>query len=147
MQVLELMKTHVVKIAPDASLSEAIDLMDLYQATGLPVVDAEGRLCGVLSDGDIFRALKFRSLDSAAGTDPVALQSALRSLASVGEQSVCQYMAQPAVSVVENTPILEAAHLLIRHNLKRLPVTSVEGQVVGMLNRIDVCQAIFEGIL
>ena len=44
MQVMEVMKTHVVKTSPEATLSQAVDLMDLYQVNCLPVVEEDGRL-------------------------------------------------------------------------------------------------------
>lgn len=129
MQVLEIMKTHVVKTTPEATLAEAADLLDLYQTTGVPVVDADGLLQGMLTESDIVRAL--HSLPAAVA----------------GRETVRAWMTTPALSVSENTDVTVAATLLIRSGRKRLPVVTDVGRVVGVLNRIDLIQAAFEGAI
>lgn len=133
------MKTHVVKTSPDASLGEAADLMDLYQVNGLPVVDAEGVLCGYLSEADLLSAMHLS--DSGATSGDIAG----RDRRSVREKAVGGVMRTAVVSVSEDIQLIDACHLLLDHRLKRVPVVDVRGRVVGVLNRIDVIQAIFEG--
>ena len=147
MQALELMKTHVVKTTPEASLSEAVDLMDIYQVNGLPVVDSEGRLCGMITEHDILSALlpKGGKTMPDSPSECVPLASLLN--ASAGDSPVGSWMTRPAIFIEEKADITEAALLLLRHGLKRLPVVSTDGQVIGTLNRIDVFQAFFEGNL
>jgi CBS domain-containing protein len=55
MQVSQAMSTKVITIQPDASIAEAIDLMLGSHVSGLPVVDREGTLVGLLSEGDLLR--------------------------------------------------------------------------------------------
>lgn len=141
MQVMEVMKTHVVKTSPEATLSQAVDLMDLYQVNCLPVVEEDGRLCGIISEADVLRA---------ALPDGVEAESAepwTEARRGAAEYAVRDYMTVPPVSVSESLDLREASALLLTRNLKRLPVLSEEGQVVGTLNRIDVLQALFEGHL
>jgi CBS domain-containing protein len=135
MQALEIMKTHVVKTTPDATLGEAVDLMDLYQVSGLPVVDAEGNLCGMLTEQDVLQAMQEES-QHPLGLNPLAERF-----------RVADYMTSPPVSVTENCDVLLAARLMLTQGLKRLPVTTDTGKVIGTLNRIDILQAIFEGNL
>lgn len=129
MQVLEIMKTHVVKTTGEATLTEAADLLDLYQTTGLPVVDATGILQGMLTESDIVRAAC-----SMSASDARLLH-------------VRDWMTTPAVCVNENEDVAEAARLLQSRGLKRLPVITDAGRVVGVLNRIDLLQAVFEGAI
>jgi CBS domain-containing protein len=144
MQALELMKTHVVKTTPEDSLRNALDLMDLYQVDGLPVVDATGRLCGMLTEQDVWNVfLKDIVLD----TEAQSLIEHLNNLAPIGNRSVREVMTTEVISISEKADVRNAAILLVRSGRKRLPVTNAEGQVVGTFNRVDVCQAIFEGIL
>jgi CBS domain-containing protein len=135
MQALEIMKTHVVKTTSDATLGEAVDLMDLYQVSGLPVVDADGRLCGMLTERDVLRAMQGEQ------NHPLGLNPLAESFA------VADFMTTPPVSVSEHDAVLTAAQLMLERGLKRLPVTTEEGKVIGTLNRIDVLQAVFEGNL
>ncbi len=149
------MKTHVVKTTPDASLREAIDLMDLYQVSSLPVVDRQGRLCGMLSESDVIRRFALTAFCAAQDFPPsvssvvseglsVAVQ--LNTLA-VAEQLVNQCMTTPAVSISEQVTVRVAAERMLCHRFKRLPVLDAEERVVGVLNRVDLIQALFESAL
>ena len=145
MQALELMKTHVVKTTPDAPLSEAVDLMDLYQVSGLPVVDAEGRLCGMLTEADVLKAILPQETAELSGLQAEGLLSRLDLEAGNRPVSLC--MTQPAICVLETDEICSAAQLMFQKGLKRLPVTTEQNIVIGTLNRVDVFQVLFEGHL
>ncbi|MCW3098011.1 MAG: hypothetical protein JWL77_3629 [Chthonomonadaceae bacterium] len=129
MQVLEIMKTHVVKTTGEATLAEAADLLDLYQTTGLPVVDATDVVQGMLTESDILRAAR-----TSSG-------------ASTASQCVRDWMTAPAICIDENENVAEAARLMLKRGLKRLPVLTEGGRIVGVLNRIDLLQAVFEGAI
>jgi CBS domain-containing protein len=138
MQTLEIMKTHVVKTTPEATLAEAVDLMDLYQVSGLPVVDGDGRLCGYLAERDVLRVMQ---ADSEVGASAIGLS------AHMAERTVESAMTVPCLFVSETSDVAQAARYLLDNDLKRLPVITDEGKVIGTLNRIDILQAIFEGTL
>lgn len=147
MRVLELMKTHVIKTHPAATLRDAVDMMDLYQVSGLPVVEDEDRLVGVVTEFDVINALLPHYADSAAPRTWAGEKPDLEALVdAVRSRTVGEAMTSPAVSIDENADVLEAASLMLQHRIKRLPVTS-EGRLVGVISRIDICQAILEGQL
>ncbi|HLK61000.1 MAG TPA: CBS domain-containing protein [Chthonomonadaceae bacterium] len=138
------MKTHVVTTTRDETLSHALDLMDLYQVDGLPVVDAEGCLCGMLTEQDIsHRLLQDVVLDA----DDTALLSALHRCAGISGLRVADIMTEPAISISEAADVTDAVLLLIRSQCKRLPVTNDAQRVVGTFHRVDVFQALLEGIV
>ena len=153
MQALELMKTHVVKTTPDATLGEAVDLMDLYQVNGLPVVDAEGVLCGMLTEHDVLRAMMQQDTSDASGSSALGIIRAEGTghpaLAShpASDKPVREFMSTPAQSVLEHEDALAAAGQLLTANRKALPVVDQNRRVIGMLYRIDIFQAIFERLL
>lgn len=145
MQVLELMKTHVTTTHPEATLGEAVDLMDLYQTPCLPVVDATRRLCGVLMEDDVLRAMT----GEARGLAEQGEEGVKRILTAkqAAQLPVGEFMLHPVVSVPEHCEVRHAAQVLLLSHLTRLPVTDELGRVVGMLNRIDIIQAVFEQLL
>ena len=57
MKTLEMMKTHVQRVTPSDSLRTALDKLDLYQTPALPVVDQENRPVGIVTEGDLARAI------------------------------------------------------------------------------------------
>ncbi len=144
MKVFELMKTHVVKTTPEATLRDAVDMMDLYQVSGLPVVNAQDELVGVVSEYDVIHALlpEYVRLGEGARTGPREDLATL--IARVRETPVSQAMSSPAVAIDENTDVLDAVAIMLERRFKRLPVTS-EGKLVGVISRIDICQAVLEG--
>jgi CBS domain-containing protein len=145
MKVLELMKTHVIKTSPEATMRDAVDMMDLYQISGLPVVDAEGQLVGVVTEYDVIQALLPHFTEAALSTAGDSSMEDFRTLVErVRNKPVADAMTSPAVAVDENTDVLEAASLMLTRRIKRLPVTS-EGRLIGIISRIDICQAILEG--
>ncbi len=138
MLTLELMKTHVVKTTPDVSIREAIDQMDIYQVDSMPVADEDGRLVGMISEKEILTAL------SPEGSPPAEHINDLN--ASCSEKSVSEFMTPPR-SILENEDAKVAVLFLLNSKMNRIPVVDSERIVVGTLNRIDVFQALFDGVL
>ncbi len=139
------MKTHVVTVEPDARLAEAIDLMDVYQVRSLPVVTADGLLCGMLSECDVTNALKAEA--NVAGQCQPSVESALQIAAATARRPVREVMSAPAIAVREEDTARDACDILLSCGLNRVPVLRSDGKVVGVLNRVDVLQALFEGHL
>lgn len=138
MLVLELMKTHVVTVACDAPLGEAVDLMDLYQTSGIPVVTAQGSLCGFLTENDVFRAC------SASRTD-APNRFFLRGDAA--DISIADVMTHGVCFVRDTDDAGDAAQLLMERGFRTLPVVTEQGKVIGTLNRVDVLQAFWEELI
>src|SRR5690242_13002364 len=134
MKVLELMKVHVVTTSPEASLRDAVDLFDLYQVSGLPVVTADGELTGVITEFDVIHALlpEFIRLKAAAAVhkDAGALTELLETTRTT---TVAEAMSAPVASIDENSDVLDAAAMMLARKFKRLPVTS-EGRLVGVIS-------------
>lgn len=141
MKVLELMKTHVIKTTVEATMHDAVDMMDLYQISGLPVVDSEDRLIGIITEFDVIQTLLLPYTETAAPDTATDFHILVE---RVKKKSVAESMTSPVISIDENADVVDAARLMMQHRIKRLPVTS-EGRLVGIISRIDICQAILEG--
>lgn len=116
------MRTQPTTVGRSYTLAQALDLMDIYQCILVCVVDAEGVLQGVVSEGDIWRAYR-------AGT-------------RLNEGTVGEIMAQP-ISVTDTDDCTSAADLLERQGIARAPVLS-EGHLVGLVGRVDLARAAVE---
>ncbi|MBW2391659.1 MAG: CBS domain-containing protein [Deltaproteobacteria bacterium] len=91
---------------------------------GVPVVDSEGRLCGMLTEQDCLKALVRQATDGAPGA------------------SVRDYMTTTVESVVPTTQLLDIAHLFLKRTFRKLPVVDSDGRVVGQVSRRDILKAI-----
>jgi CBS domain-containing protein len=124
--VRDLMSYPPVTIDPDATLAEAEALMEESRVRRLPVVNAEGRLVGIISRGDIREGM------SASSTShPYAPEAQEQWL------TVADVMTVEVVTVTPDTPLWQVADLMLKHKIGGLPV--VEGtKVVGMITESDI---------
>jgi CBS domain-containing protein len=144
--------THlVVTTTPDARLEDAARLLREHHISGLPVVSPSRRVVGLLSELDIVRALhRATGVASARGLLDLLLESA----PSRGESilKVCRRqlkngrvvdaMTRRVVSIERDAPLSEAARRLRVHGFKRLPVVDARGDLVGIVSRADILQAV-----
>lgn len=143
MHAHEIMSRHVITINADASVTAAIGIMLSHHISGLPVIDAEGRLIGILSESDFLRRVEIgtekkrgRWLALLAGNEQVALDFARQHGRKVGE-----IMSPKPITIDEDTSLEQIVRLMESHNVKRLPVMRRE-EVVGMVTRADFLAAI-----
>jgi CBS domain-containing protein len=127
--VADLMAREPVLINADASLSDAAALMDRSHVHGLPVVDADGALVGVLSQTDLNRA---RSTEYLWANWPGL--------------SVRHLMTSPAVTIHASTALLHAARRMEELNIHRLVVVEEgdERSPIGILSMTDLIHALAE---
>lgn len=127
----DLMTIEPVVVAFDALLEEAERLIRDYQVSGLPVVDGDGVLVGVISQTDFLHLAnpEVRSLIRHAS-------SGIR----VGE-----VMSRPAVTVLLTTSLLDAARSMVQERVHRLVVVDANQRPLGVLSAIDFVTLYAEG--
>ena len=124
----ELMSIEPVTVGIDEPVGTAETLMSERGVTGLPVVDATGRLMGVLSQTDIVRA-------HASG----------QPLASWPGLAVRHLMTSPALTIRIDESLLAAARMLEKHHVHRLVVVAPDGEhPVGVISTTDLVRALVE---
>ena len=118
---------NLILIGADASLSEAAALMDRHHVHGLPVVDGDGALVGVLSQTDLNRA---RSTEYLWANWPGI--------------AVRHLMTSPAITVHRSTPLLVAARRMEEEHIHRLVVVEDgdDRSPVGVLSMTDLIHAL-----
>jgi CBS domain-containing protein len=143
MKVRDAMSTSVRTVMPDTKIMEVASLMCLYRFHGLPVVDDDGRLVGVISEKDVLHRL-FPTLDNlvAEGMHSVDLDRQMGRYSEVLELAVQDLMTPNPVAVDADMHLLRAATIMVRHQFRRIPVTSA-GRLAGVLSLGDVHKAIF----
>lgn len=124
----DLMKTAVVTVGEDCPLSEAKGLFVEHHVNGLPVVDRQGRLVGVVTQQDVYLGAATRSEVAGFGFEP----------------RVRDVMTSPAIAVGEETEVADLCRLMSGLGVHRIPIVR-NGRVAGIVSSIDVCRAVFEG--
>lgn len=115
-----IMTPDLVTLGPDSSIEEAIETLLAREISGLPVVDAAGRLVGVITEF----ALLAVAYDQ-----------------RVKNHTVAQHMTRDVITVDVNDPLSRVADVCIVHRVRRVPVMK-NGRLVGLIARRDVLRAL-----
>jgi CBS domain-containing protein len=140
MRVKDLMTTDVLTVQTSTLLKDAAALLAQHRISGLPVVDDERHVLGVLSEGDIL----YKESDTsgrpsllerllAPGTGAIELKLAAR--------TVGQAMSAPALTTGPRRPVTEAATMMIEEGVNRLPVVDHNERLMGIVTRADLVRA------
>lgn len=139
MNVEDVMTREVVTVPPGASLKKAARLLVEHRISGMPVVDAENHVLGVLSEADVLPK-------EAAGLQLHAPPARRPGLAGDVDRSklevrlVGEAMTASAETIEPQRPVALAAARMIERGINRLPVVD-EGRLVGIVTRADLIQA------
>ncbi|MFD7502193.1 CBS domain-containing protein [Streptomyces sp. NPDC059850] len=120
------MTDDVVRIGHGASSEEAGALLARHRIGGLPVVDEDDKVVGVITGTNL------------AHSDPAHPDRATADPAMGGPATAGQLMSRPAVTVRPQDTIVDAARSMARHRVERLPVVDEEDRLIGIVTRRDL---------
>ena len=126
--VSDFMDRQFTSLRPDSPLHSAIDILLDKGLIGAMVVDASGKLVGILSEKDCLKVL---------------LQDAFH---AAPDATVAHYMHEPEQTIPSNTGVVEAAQLFLSHTFRRMPVVD-DGRLVGQITRRDILRGMRDIIL
>lgn len=141
----DLMSRDVVVVHPETSLREAVSLMADRRVSGVPVVDADGTIVGMLSEGDLVRWHEGYSAKQAKWLDMLAdgfilAPDFLEGIRSE-QHKVKSIMSKGATTVTEDILAREIASMMYAKKIKRVPVLR-DGRLVGIVSRSDLVRAL-----
>jgi CBS domain-containing protein len=142
LKVSDLMTREVTTVRPTASLKDVARLLVEHGISGVPVVDEQGHLVGVVSEGDLVvkeqgpSAVDRRPLARIFGDSPETRAE----LAKVFALTAGDAMTAPAITIDGDALVAEAAAKMTRHHVNRLPVMEGEA-LIGLVTRADVVRA------
>jgi CBS domain-containing protein len=143
MRAIDVMVRDVVTVHPESEIAAAVKLLGEHDISALPVVDAAGRLVGLLSEADLLHRVEIGTekrrpwwLESVTGASTLAQDFAKSHGKTVGE-----VMTTDVVSCTEDTPLADIAAVLERKRIKRVPILR-DGKLVGVVSRANLIQAL-----
>ncbi|MFJ7169307.1 CBS domain-containing protein [Streptomyces globosus] len=136
----EVMTGEVVRAHPDTSFKELTRLLTSHRISGLPVVDDDDKVMGVVSQTDLTRR---QATGGRAGSGPDRVLRALRRIVRVrpaGPRTLTAagLMTTPAVTVHPQQRVADAARIMERRRIDRLPVVDEEDRLIGITTRRDL---------
>ncbi len=143
MKAHDVMTTPVITVKPTASIREVAQLFLQRKISAAPVVDDQGRLVGIISEGDLVHRSEIGTtrqrpwwLVLMAG-DQVLAADYIKAHAT----RVTDVMTRNVITAAPDTPVSEIAVTLEQHGIKRLPIVR-NGELVGIVSRANLVQAV-----
>jgi CBS domain-containing protein len=147
MKVRDVMTRSVVSVRPDASILDAAELMLKYDISGLPVVDKDGCLIGIVTERDFLRPAQRgteykrpRWLQVLIGQAKVTEDHARAS-----DRKIAEVMTGNPIVVTDATPLDQVVRIMEERQINRLPVMRQE-QLIGIISRADLLRALVQSI-
>lgn len=144
----DIMTPGPVTISPETSVSDAVKILLDKHFNGLPVVNGQGELLGVLCQSDLVAQQKkldtpsmFSILD---GFIPIGLKQAEKDLQKITALTAGEAMTASPVTVSPDAPLDELASLMVKAKYYSLPVVE-NGKVIGIIGKEDILRTIITG--
>jgi CBS domain-containing protein len=143
MKAIDIMTAGPITVTPQSSIMEAIRLMLQNRFSGLPVVDRDGAIVGIVTEGDLLRRTETgtqrrrpRWIEFFVGPGRLATE-----YARACGQKIDEVMTRTVQTIAENTPLDAIVNIMERHQIKRLPVVR-DGKLVGIVSRANLLRAL-----
>ncbi|MFO7929064.1 MAG: CBS domain-containing protein [Candidatus Humimicrobiaceae bacterium] len=142
----DIMNKNVITISKNASIKELSDLLLDNNISGVPVLDEQGNMIGIVTEGDIIVQdtdlhfpRYFKLLDSIIYLE--SFSKFKKSLKKHLATKVEDIMTEEVITVKETTSVNEIANLMTEKNINRVPVVDEDKKLVGIITRSDIVKS------
>lgn len=135
------MTTACTVVSADNSVRRAARIMLDLGVSGLPVLDDDGHVIGIVTEGDLLRRAEQGGAQPSVAASAAAAEKRARDCVKRRGWKVGDVMSKDVVAAEKETPINRIASLMLEHDIKRVPVLR-EGELVGIVSRRDLLKAI-----
>lgn len=149
MKVKDVMTRDILTVSPSTCMREIYRIFCEKNIGGLPVVDNENKLLGMVTKAELIDVLipdYFGLIGDFLFIDDLgALEEKLESMPSLELFIAEDLMVRNVITINENASLMKAPVLMNKYNVRRLSVVDVPKKLVGIITRMDVCKALFNG--
>ena len=143
MYALQAMTRPVVTVPADATVFAAADILLGSRISAAPVVDADGKLVGIVSEADLMNRPEVGTVPAKSWLQRLLTDNALLARDYIRSHShrVADVMTREVITAGERTQLAEIAKLMERHRIKRVPIVR-DGKVIGIVSRANLLQGL-----
>jgi CBS domain-containing protein len=132
--VADVMTTKVIAVKRNADFKQIAAVLREFRVSACPVVSDTGRVVGVVSEADLL--YKVADCDLPVGL--IRLRWKLGEESKITAVTAGELMTSPAVTIHADAPVQVAARVMRDRRLKRLPVVGAQGELIGIVSRVDL---------
>ncbi|HEY9453669.1 MAG TPA: CBS domain-containing protein [Bradyrhizobium sp.] len=141
MRAHQIMTRSVVTVAPDATILEAANTMLQHHVSGLPVIDAAGKLAGIVSEGDFIRRGEIGTQRKRSRWLSFLMGTGATQYVREHGRKVSEVMTRDPFTIAEDATLEEIVNAMEANGVKRLPVMR-DGKLVGIVSRANLLHAV-----
>jgi CBS domain-containing protein len=137
----DVMTRDVVFVKMNSALEEVADILNRHAISGVPVIDDEKIVVGVISEKDFLFHMGAQNQKTFMGVIAQCLKNKGCIAISMRKQKAEDIMTEPAITISENTPVSKIAEIFTKKNINRAPVIDPENKLTGIVTRTDIVQS------
>jgi len=137
----EIMTREVVLVKTDTSVAEVAEVMGRRGISGVPVLDGEGRVVGVISEKDFLRRMGVKETQNFMTLVAACLRTKGCVALPLKTQTAGELMSAPPVTIAPSARVRDIAALFSARQINRAPVTDADGRLLGIVTRGDLVRA------
>jgi len=141
----DIMTGEVVSVNRETPLKEVAKLMAEQGVSGVPVIEDDRRVAGVISEKDFLSRMGAGNTKTFMGVVSKCLKGKGCVALSIRAKKAEDIMISPAITVSEETTLLDIINLLKERKINRVPVVDQEGCLIGIISREDIVEAPLSG--
>ena len=143
MLVRDIMTINLRTAMPDMSIQDVAMIMCFNKISGMPVIDEQKRIVGVISEKDILHAM-YPGMDELVQGGRVDFEKLEDEYRDVINNRVEDVMTKSVITARADDPVLRAVSIMCVNKIRRIPIADTSGGLVGILSMGDVHKAIFQ---
>ncbi len=137
----DIMTREVITVRRTTTLDEVAEVMATKQISGVPVLEDDGRIAGVISGKDFLANMGAKDKVNFMAVIAECLKGKKCVSRPISRKKAEDIMTSPAITVEENTTVSEIAAIFSSKNINRVPVIGRSGALIGIVSRADIVLA------
>jgi CBS domain-containing protein len=130
----DVMTTRVIAVRRNADFKQIVSVLRKYRVSACPVINEGGKVVGVVSEADLL----FKEAEPGPPAGLIRLRWKLGEESKVNAVTAGRLMTSPAVTIHPGAPLGVAARVMQERRIKRMPVVTEDGLLIGIISRLDV---------
>ncbi len=139
----DLMTQKVFTVRVDTPLSEVAEILAANEISGIPVIDREMRVQGIISEKDFCSHMGDRTAKSLMGVIADCIRNHCCIAMTIRDGKAADIMTSPAITVDEQATLRQITAILTEKAINRVPVVDSQGRLVGIVSRADIVRISF----